>query len=398
MNRNSARWLPFLGSIVFFAHAGFAQTLPFSGSEVTLSHESGQDTSAERQETALPAVTSDSPTPTALPPTPSASAAYRVRRGDTLCEIARRLLGDPRRYQELVCLNKDRYPSLASNPNLILVGWELKLPGSAATDPSSIAEAPSTPSTSSPGSSATSSASPHAQPTTTTAPSDAVTGSPAATTSSAAGGQLIGPGQRVLHIGDSHTVGIYGSTIDAAMRETGAQVRTIGVAGSSPSWWYQGTVTKCGYYARNEKGAVDRPADWKTPRATPSLPEMIREYKPSVLVVSLGANLFGASEATVKRETQQIIDTAKAAGCTLVWVGPPRARESVKSFAAQDRLCETIKTTIGTQGTFVDSRPFTKYPSNGGDGLHYWGTEGTKIAKAWADSVLDTIQKSGKKN
>lgn len=342
---------------------------PFSARSVIVD----QETSAiEGTVNAAPAVVAPMAEKTVSAPSQPASAReYAVKGGDYLCDIARRLLGDPARYQEIVRLNVDRYPSLAKNPNLILVGWQLRLPGPAvAANPAKTPFAPSE--------------------------TSAVSTKPAAMPATD-GTPLIGPGQRVLHIGDSHTVGIYGSTIDGAMRETGAQVRTYGVAGSSPSWWYQGTVTKCGYYGRDEKGKVDSPADWRTPRATPSLPDLIKEYKPTVLVVSLGANLFSASEAAVKRETQRIIDTAKAAGCTLVWVGPPRARESVTSIAAQDSLCETIKATVGTQGTFVDSRPVTKYPSSGGDGLHYWGTEGSETAKAWAGSVLQTIQTSGKK-
>lgn len=384
-------------------HAG-----PFSGQPVTVDQALPSAEETDSSEAAV--VTTISAEASSAGPAVSSARDYTVKSGDYLSGIARRLLGDPARYQEIVRLNVDRYPSLAKNPNLILVGWQLRLPGTAdASEQSSPLTAPSDSAVISP------------SPTTGTvvkAPAPVnppgtgiqTTGSlptsqtAAPETSSAPvskpatdGAPLIGPGQRVLHIGDSHTVGIYGSTIDAAMRETGAQIRTYGVAGSSPSWWYQGTVTKCGYYGRDEKGKVDRPADWRTPRATPSLPDLIKEYKPTVMVVSLGANLFGASEATVKRETQRIIDTAKEAGCTLVWVGPPRAREDIKSIAAQDRLCETIKATVGSQGTFVDSRPFTTYPSGGGDGLHYWGTEGSKTAKAWAGSVLENIQTSGKK-
>jgi len=384
-------------------HAG-----PFSGNSVTVAQEApANDESSAPSVTAVVA-SDDTTEPVAAPSAPTME--YTVRSGDYLSGIARRLLGDPARYQEIVRLNVDRYPSLAKNPNLILVGWQLRLPGDADTakpsspiappsDSIAVSQAPSQ-------GSVASAPAPVSPPASGSRPSGTGPSSPATTPAASTapapnplpdGTPLIGPGQRVLHIGDSHTVGIYGSTIDAAMRETGAQIRTYGVAGSSPSWWYQGTVTKCGYYGRDEQGKVDRPADWRTPRATPSLPDLIKEYKPTVLVVSLGANLFGASEATVKRETQRIIDTAKEAGCTLVWVGPPRAREDVKSIAAQDRLCETIKATIGDQGTFVDSRPFTKYPSGGGDGLHYWGTEGSKTAKAWAENVLATIQTSGKK-
>ncbi len=396
------------GTVVGLLAACVVHAGPFSGRSVTVDQDASvNDESAAPAEAAVVS-SEDTAAPTAIPSAPATE--YTVTSGDYLSGIARRLLGDPARYQEIVRLNVDRYPSLAKNPNLILVGWQLRLPGTDGTsERSSSVTPPSNPIAASPAPSQGSVArapEPVSPPATGGQTSGTVPSSPAAVPAAATtpapnpapdGTPLIGPGQRVLHIGDSHTVGIYGSTIDAAMRETGAQIRTCGVAGSSPSWWYQGTVTKCGYYSRDEKGKVDRPADWRTPRATPSLPDMIREYKPTVLVVSLGANLFGASEATVKRETQRIIDTAKEAGCTLVWVGPPRAREDVKSIAAQDRLCETIKATVGTQGTFVDSRPFTKYPSGGGDGLHYWGTEGSKTAKAWAGNVLETIQTSGKK-
>lgn len=407
-NSNFRRVAMTIGAAIGVFAAGLVHAGPFSGQPVIVDQETPSTEGTETSEAAI--VTTVSVESGSAVSAVSPAREYSVISGDYLSDIARRLLGDPARYQEIVRLNVDRYPSLAKNPNLILVGWQLRLPGIAGTsEPSSPLSSPSDSVAVSPSSTAGSVAqapAPVSAPNTRTPSSGALPSSSAAAPAASAapasnhatdGAPLIGPGQRVLHIGDSHTVGIYGSTIDAAMRETGAQIRTCGVAGSSPSWWYQGTVTKCGYYSRDEKGKVDSPADWRTPRATPSLPDMIREYKPTVLVVSLGANLFGASEATVKRETQRIIDTAKEAGCTLVWVGPPRAREDIKSIADQDRLCETIKATVGTQGTFVDSRPFTRYPSDGGDGLHYWGTEGSKTAKAWAGSVLDTIQTSGKK-
>lgn len=56
---------------------------------------------------------------------------YRVKRGDTLWDIAVRFLGDGKRFYELVQLNKNKYPSLLKNPNLIYENWELELPNDA---------------------------------------------------------------------------------------------------------------------------------------------------------------------------------------------------------------------------------------------------------------------------
>lgn len=56
-------------------------------------------------------------------------SSYTVVSGDSLWAIAQRLLGDGSRYPELVEANKDKYPSLAKNPNLIYPGWNLTIPG-----------------------------------------------------------------------------------------------------------------------------------------------------------------------------------------------------------------------------------------------------------------------------
>lgn len=53
---------------------------------------------------------------------------YAVKTGDHLRKIAERELGDPERYRDIVELSKKRYPSLATNPDLIFPGWQLTLP------------------------------------------------------------------------------------------------------------------------------------------------------------------------------------------------------------------------------------------------------------------------------
>lgn len=58
---------------------------------------------------------------------------YTVQRGDSLYKISRNLLGKGSRWTEIVELNKDRYPSLITNPALIYAGWVLKMPGSSSS-------------------------------------------------------------------------------------------------------------------------------------------------------------------------------------------------------------------------------------------------------------------------
>lgn len=59
----------------------------------------------------------------------SEATQYTVVSGDCLSAIAGRFLGDMSRWPELVEANKDRYPSLQSNPNLIYPGWSFVVPG-----------------------------------------------------------------------------------------------------------------------------------------------------------------------------------------------------------------------------------------------------------------------------
>lgn len=343
----------------------------------------------------------------------SSAAEVTVVKGDCLSALARKHLGNASRWPELVQWNQDRYPSLLKNPDLIHIGWKLRMapPGKAQSSSGQSSAGQST--TTSANISNTSSAG--SQAIITIPAASASSGSDATGVATSAdrpwrtldsayrygssmtqralpdGVPIIKSDSRVLHIGDSHTCGTYGKAIDAQMRASGATVSTYGVSGSSPSWWFNGTVGKSGYFAKDEKGNVDQPADWRTPRATPKLVSLIESKKPDVLVVSLGANLIGGSGSTIQNQVKSICEVAKKYGTQLVWVGPPDGRS--KSTVAQTNLYANLKAVVEQYGgTFIDSRPFTEYPATGGDGIHYGGSEGNKIANDWAKSTYKVIQ------
>lgn len=64
----------------------------------------------------------------AAPQTKTETAKHTVKAGDNLWRIAQDLLGDGNRYRELIEANKDKYPSLVKNPDLIHAGWVLEMP------------------------------------------------------------------------------------------------------------------------------------------------------------------------------------------------------------------------------------------------------------------------------
>jgi len=77
----------------------------------------------------------------------SGGGKYTVVSGDSLWKIASRYLGNGARYWDLVEANKEKYPSLAKNPNLIYPGWELTIPGTSGNLSSSASRSTSSSST-----------------------------------------------------------------------------------------------------------------------------------------------------------------------------------------------------------------------------------------------------------
>ena len=50
-----------------------------------------------------------------------------VKFGDSLYSIAQKYFKDGSEYKKIIELNKDKYPSLKTNPTLLTVGWKLKI-------------------------------------------------------------------------------------------------------------------------------------------------------------------------------------------------------------------------------------------------------------------------------
>ncbi|MBF2052272.1 MAG: hypothetical protein IGS03_02265 [Candidatus Sericytochromatia bacterium] len=203
---------------------------------------------------------------------------------------------------------------------------------------------------------------------------------------------LIGPEDRVLHIGDSHTVGIYGQEMDKHLRSTGAKVETYGSAGSSPSWWKTGQSTRSGFFSRDADGTTVQPKNWRDPHPTPKFKDLLGRFQPNVIMISLGANLINASSETIENQVREMAQAAKASGARLIWVGPPDGRESKKPTSKQNQLYEHLERVAREYGDFIDSRPLTEYPASGGDGVHYWGPEGSRRARQWSQDVFDQVQ------
>jgi len=196
----------------------------------------------------------------------------------------------------------------------------------------------------------------------------------------------------VLFIGDSHSTGSFGKKMDELLRTLPrARVSTFASCGSSPSWWFSGRATTCGYYEHLATG--ESRSLYPSNEPTPVLTTLLQELNPELVIVELGANLMGASLDHAETTTRQMVDAIQAAGSRCIWVGPPHGRGRPEPQFSN--LYDRLRTTVSPYcESFIDSRPMAHYPAVGGDGIHYdhLGPPGRAIARAWAQSVFELIQ------
>lgn len=208
----------------------------------------------------------------------------------------------------------------------------------------------------------------------------------APSTSGGASPVKIGPGTKVLEIGDSHSVGAFGHELDAKLRGTGAQVATYASAGATASTFVQGKSTKYGYWEKHADGS-ERTVGYGKSAQTPRLDDLINKERPSVIVVNLGANFRGSNP---KSQVDELGQVAKKHGIPIVWVGPPKTGKDGSNSAELAKFDQQMAAAVAPYGTYVSSNRHTPHYS-GGDGLHYTGTQGTQLAKSWADGVFGDI-------
>ena len=132
--RTAYLWL----SILLAASVCYAEN-PFAEEEVNVKN-SKNSSSSETAEISVKEDASSVKNDTAKD---NKTSEYTVQSGDYLFKIAKEVLGDSSRWPEIAQLNKDRYPSLLSNPALIYAGWVLKLPGANSSTTTTASSSPS---------------------------------------------------------------------------------------------------------------------------------------------------------------------------------------------------------------------------------------------------------------
>jgi hypothetical protein len=190
-----------------------------------------------------------------------------------------------------------------------------------------------------------------------------------------------------LLIGDSHSVGAFGKTLDSLLRsDPSREVRTVASCGSIIRWFYTGTPTPCGFLKIDANGKVTEAL--KAP--TPLLPELLAEKKPDLIIVELGANyMVGYPEATLIRDVDQLLKEIDSTGAKCLWVSPPDSR---KYREERKLLVARLEKLVNARCQWFDSLQHTRYPESGGDGVHYSTSSLIPVAREWASQVHRVIE------
>jgi len=190
----------------------------------------------------------------------------------------------------------------------------------------------------------------------------------------------------VLFVGDSHSVGPFGWALDQNLRDAGHQVATYASCGSIPKWWITGQKTPCGFFSRDLKGTKVQ----LTQSPTPIMDTLLTDIKPEVVVMEFGGNYVNMpSDEFVKKDIKSFIAKIKATGAACFWITNPDSR---KYRPEMPRVLKLIKEAVGNDCPLFESQLVTRYPETGGDGIHYWNTLGTPIAKSWALKAFEAFK------
>lgn len=187
----------------------------------------------------------------------------------------------------------------------------------------------------------------------------------------------------VLFVGDSHSVGPFGWALDQHMRDAGHDVATYASCGSIPKWWSTGQKTSCGFFSRDLKGTKTS----LTNSPTPLIDSLLADIKPDVVVMEFGGNYLKTPSADyITQDIKSFVKKVKDSGARCLWITQPDSRTNRSEIP---RVAHLIKEAIGKDCPIFESYNVTKYPTTGGDGTHYWSTEGTPNAKKWAKAAFD---------
>ena len=206
---------------------------------------------------------------------------------------------------------------------------------------------------------------------------------------------------KVIFIGDSHSLGVFGEEINTYLEESLHDYEFWASGASAPLQWINNAfTTSCGY--NSKKGDVPKRG---CPRRmfTPTLISRL-QASPGAhhVIVALGTN-FGKTEDHRRshiRYTTKMLKKLRADDKCL-WIGPPDMKRRRDRSARNYGIIEESIRKSGVDCKLIYSDRFTQYPEStdhqrgNPDGIHYdypaaWYRfpEGKIAALKWAQDII----------
>ena len=201
-------------------------------------------------------------------------------------------------------------------------------------------------------------------------------------------------GKRVIYLGDSMSLGAFGTTLDKRLREAGLEVYTSVTGGATPETWlkeFESAEADIGHW--NKTPTTDQ--RFKTLAAVPKLEDLMTQIHPDAVIVQTGVNLYSTlrskrmsrEEAVAKVESfiLKMVHAVTSRGAKLYWITPPSSHPERYDFELQTLMLDVMQRGVGRSGRVFNSYAVTKFtdPYPETDGIHYGPTE----AAAWGERV-----------
>jgi len=210
---------------------------------------------------------------------------------------------------------------------------------------------------------------------------------------------------RIFVLSDSQGLLPFGPELQKKLVDAGHEVLFHSVKNGTPYFW-QGQWPSPVLTRIYEPAAVPEACGvWREVSMRPrSIEDYVLTYDPDVFVFQAGTNfeqvLAGRYTESIVGMIQESVAVAGSRGARVLWIGPPDARDDVRSEAYQDRAVATLKSALSgvsdLQGhdCFFDSRPHAPIPAGTrGDGEHPTNSVGVAWADAAAAWTVDSVSR-----
>ncbi len=189
---------------------------------------------------------------------------------------------------------------------------------------------------------------------------------------------------RVLIIGDSHTVGPFGTALEAALGAPGRETALYAVCGASASWWTGPTRPKLSIcWSIHGYGGLNSPQTGAPKARTPTAGDLLAA-KPDLVVFALGSNAEGTAVNTAAAAESLVALVPPGTRC--VWVGPPPMPKRLAAIDALYKLLPAALSKAKPGCDLIDSRTMIK-PSDAAPNDHFYGAPAVAWGRAAAAAI-----------